>query len=85
MARARMPMNPLIQNALIVLTVGLVSSLLCVKVYGAPLSVNDKSAASSMPSQAAMPAPATDNSFIQALLRPQGPIAGTAQESNGKK
>jgi hypothetical protein len=56
-----------------------------VKVYGAPLSVNDKSAAFSMPSQAAMPAPATDNSFIQALLRPQGPIAGTAQESNGKK
>jgi hypothetical protein len=82
MASARVPMNPVIQNALIVLTAGLVSSLLCVKVYGAPLSVNAQSAAS-MPSQAALPA--TDNSLIQALLRPQGPIAGTAPESNGKR
>ncbi|CAN5135407.1 hypothetical protein BH10PSE6_BH10PSE6_41420 [soil metagenome] len=85
MASARMPVNPLIQNALIALTAGLVSSLLCVKVYGAPLSVSDKSVATNMPSQAAMPAPTSGNGIIEALLRPQGPIAGTAREDNGRK
>jgi hypothetical protein len=54
-------MNPLMQNALIVLTAGLVSSLLCVKVYGAPLSVADGSATANLSSQAAMPAPSAAN------------------------
>lgn len=85
MASVRVPVNPPIQNALIVLTAGLVSSLLCVKVYGAPLSASDKSAATSLSSQAAMPAPTTGNGIVEALLRPQGPIAGTALEVKGRK
>lgn len=90
MASVRMPMNPLIQNALILLTAGLVSSLLCVKVYGAPLSAGDRGAAdrgaaASLSSQAAMPAPTSGNGIIEALLRPQGPIAGTALEVKGRK
>lgn len=85
MASARMPVNPLIQNALIVLTAGLVSSLLCVKAYGAPLSASDKGGATSLSSQAAMPAPTSGNGLIEALLRPQGPIARTALEDNGRK
>lgn len=86
MASVRMPMNPLIQNALIVLAAGLVFSLLGVKVYGAPLSVGDKGvAAASLSSQAAMPAPTTGNGIIEGLLRPQGPIAGSAREDKGRK
>jgi hypothetical protein len=85
MGSVRLPMNPLIQNALIVLAAGLISSLLCVKVYGAPLSTGDKNSGAGTPSQNATPAPASDNTFFQALLRPQGPIAGPIPEASGKR
>ena len=34
MANVRMPMNPLLQNAIILIAAGLVFSLLCIQVYG---------------------------------------------------
>lgn len=85
MRSVRLPMNPLIQNALIVLGAGLISSLLCVKVYGAPLPASDKALGASAPGQYAMPAGPGDNTFFQALLRSQGPIEGTIPKDGGKK
>jgi hypothetical protein len=41
MTRIRQPLNPVVQNALIMLASGVVASVLCAKVYGATLPLED--------------------------------------------
>ena len=66
-SKFRQPMNPVVQNTLILLTSGLVASILCAKVYGATLPVEE--APASVTVATAAPAPANSDAAAAAQLR----------------
>jgi hypothetical protein len=53
----RQPLNPVIQNGLIMIASGLVASVLCAKVYGATLPVDEPKAPTAAATVATAPAP----------------------------
>ena len=76
----RQPMHPFVQNTLILVTSGIVASLVCAKVYGATLPVEEPVApiATTQP----MPAPAANNDAqaaaqLRAMLMGQRQLLGT--------
>lgn len=80
--KIRQPMHPFVQNTLILVTSGVVASLLCAKVYAATLPVEEPT--SPAPIAAAQPAPAsvaqTDAQAaaqLRALLMGQRQLLGT--------
>jgi hypothetical protein len=54
----RQPMHPFVQNTLILVTSGIVASLLCAKVYGATLPVEEPAPPAPAPAPIAAVAPA---------------------------
>ena len=64
----RQPMHPVVQNTLILLASGLVASVLCAKVYGATLPVEEPTV-STVTVATAAPAPANNDAAAAAQLR----------------
>ena len=56
----RQPMHPFVQNTLILVTSGIVASLVCAKVYGATLPVEEPTAPAPIATVAPAPAQAAD-------------------------
>jgi hypothetical protein len=79
----REPLNPVVQNALILLASGVVASMFCAKVYGATLPVDEASAPKSTTTTvAAAPAhhdDAAGAAALRAMLAGQGPLFGVNQ------
>jgi hypothetical protein len=80
--KLRQPMHPFLQNTLILVMSGVVSSLICAKVYAATLPVEEPTAPA--PIAAAQPAPAaaalTDAQAaaqLRAMLMGQRQLLGT--------
>lgn len=80
--KIRQPMHPIVQNTLILVTSGVVASLLCAKVYAATLPVEEPTAPAAI--AAAKPAPAqvalTDAQAaaqLRAMLMGQRQLLGT--------
>jgi hypothetical protein len=70
MSRFRQPLNPVVQNALIMLASGVVASVLCAKVYGATLPVEEPAApAEPAPMIVAAPEPQANDAAAAAQLR----------------
>ena len=57
----RQPMHPFVQNTLILVTSGIVASLLCAKVYGATLPVEEPTAPAPIATVAPAPAQAANS------------------------
>jgi len=74
----RQPMHPFVQNTLILVTSGIVASLLCAKVYGATLPVEEPTAQA--PIATTVPAPAqAANSDAQAAAQLRAMLMGQRQ------
>lgn len=73
--RIRQPMNPVFQNALIMIASGLVASVLCAKVYGATLPVDEQNTGAPTTAVATAPAPAANNDAA-AAARLRAMLAG---------
>jgi hypothetical protein len=72
----RQPMHPFVQNTLILVTSGIVASLLCAKVYGATLPVEEPTA----PIATVAPAPASAaNNDAQAAAQLRAMLLGQRQ------
>ena len=70
----RQPMHPFVQNTLILVTSGIVASLLCAKVYGATLPVEEPTAPT--PIVTVAPAPAQAAAQLRAMLVGQRQLLG---------
>ena len=86
----RQPMNPVVQNALILVMSGLVASVFCAKVYGATLPVDEPTAvaSASTTTTVATPAPRAHDdgaaaAALRAMLAGQQPLFGVAQADAG--
>lgn len=74
----RQPMHPFVQNTLILVTSGIVASLLCAKVYGATLPVEEPTAPAPIATLAPAPVPAA-NSDAQAAAQLRALLMGQRQ------
>lgn len=85
MHKFRQPMHPVVQNTLILLTSGLVASVLCAKVYGATLPVEEPvvptvtvATATPAPVQTQANNDAAAAAQLRAMLRGQPVLLGQA-------
>jgi len=74
----RQPMHPFVQNTLILVTSGIVASLLCAKVYGATLPVEEPTAPAPIAAVAPAPAQAASND-AQAAAQLRAMLLGQRQ------
>ena len=74
----RQPMHPFVQNTLILVTSGIVASLLCAKVYGATLPVEEPTAPAPIATVAPAPAQAA-NSDAEAAAQLRAMLLGQRQ------
>lgn len=81
--KLRQPMHPFLQNTLILVTSGVVASLLCAKVYAATLPVEEPVApapvAAAQPAQAAATTDAQAAAQLRAILMGHRQLLGTTQ------
>ncbi len=74
----RQPMHPFVQNTLILVTSGIVASLLCAKVYGATLPVEEPTVPAPIATVAPAPAQAA-NSDAEAAAQLRAMLMGQRQ------
>ena len=79
----RQPMHPFVQSTLIMVTSGIVASLICVKAYGATLPVEEPVAPTPIAATAPAPAPTLTSDAqaaaqLRALLMGQRQLLGTS-------
>jgi hypothetical protein len=73
MSKYSEPMHPVLRNMLILLSSGLVASVLCAKVYGATLPLDEPAPAATAATASTSDAAAAAN--LRAMLAAQRPIA----------
>ncbi len=86
----RQPINPVVQNALIMLASGLLASALCTKVYGATLPVDEPQTAQTAKAPVTAPAPRTAQDAaaaaqLRAMLAGQPILLGTPSEPSPQR